>query len=198
MPVKNTLLLAVMLALAPPLARPQEAAEPLPVELPSSDVVPTQTLPVEPAPTDEAPADAPIVDAPTADTAAADSTPATAPVAPAVSVDSVELTLGMHVTADKRIAVPMTTFRPEDTISLCITTRVPVGRLRSGTIGVWWSYGEGETLQSVKSDLAEVFLEGEGRTVFTVENPRTWPPGLYHVEVFLDGEPMAKRDFTVR
>ena len=64
-----------------------------------------------------------------------------------------DLTLGMYVTQDRRIAVPMTTFRPEDTISLCIATVVPPGAARSGTIGIWGTYGESETLRSLKTDV---------------------------------------------
>lgn len=115
---------------------------------------------------------------------------------PAVTVT--DLTLGMYVTQDKRIAVPMTTFRPEDTISLCITTLVAQGAVHSGTLGVWWTFGEGETLRSLKSDVAEMLFDGEGRVVFTIENPRTWPVGLYHVEVFLDGASVGRKDFTIQ
>ena len=124
--------------------------------------------------------------------------PAVAPTDTAPDVAVTDLTLGMYVTQDKRIAVPMTIFRPEDTISLCITTVVAPGAARSATIGIWWTYGEGETLRSLKTDVAEMFFDGEGRSVFTIENPRTWPVGLYHVEVFLDGVSVGRRDFTIQ
>jgi len=29
-------------------------------------------------------------------------------------------------------------------------------------------------------------------------NPRTWPAGLYHVEVFLDGVSVGRKDFTIQ
>jgi hypothetical protein len=60
----------------------------------------------------------------------------TAPADPTTDIAVTDLVLGMYVTKDKRIAVPMTTFRSEDTISLCITTLVAPGAARSGTIGV--------------------------------------------------------------
>lgn len=123
---------------------------------------------------------------------------ATEPANTTADVTVSDLTLGMYVTQDKRIAVPMTTFRPEDTISLCITTVVAPGAVRAGTLGVWWTYGEGETLRSLKSDVAEMLFNGEGRVVFTIENPRTWPAGLYHVEVFLDGVSVGRKDFTIQ
>jgi hypothetical protein len=43
-----------------------------------------------------------------------------------------------------------------------------------------------------------MFFDGGGRTIFTIANPGAWAAGLYHVEVFLDGASVGRKDFTIQ
>lgn len=107
-----------------------------------------------------------------------------------------DVKLGSHVASDFSVPVPKTLFRPVDRIHAVISTLAKSPA--SATLGVSWTYGEGDELQSVYDDSREISFQGVAYYDFEISNPEPWPEGVYHVEVFLNGAAVAKRDFTVR
>lgn len=120
----------------------------------------------------------------------------TAPRESTVSV--VDVKLGSHITDSFVVPVPKTRFRPIDTIIVVIETAVQGGEAVPGTLGVAWTYGTGAELQSVYDESREAVFTGIGKSAFEISKPDGWPLGIYHAEIFLDGEPVRTLSFTVR
>lgn len=113
-------------------------------------------------------------------------------------VSVVDVRLGSHVSSNFVIPVPKTIFRPDESIHLAIHTRLQVGAEVGATLGVLWTYGEGEDLQAVSDDSKELFFDGDGITVFEISKPDNWPEGKYNAEIFIDGESVKNVSFIVR
>ncbi|SFK72185.1 hypothetical protein [Lysobacter sp. cf310] len=124
--------------------------------------------------------------------------PAPRSEAAASTVSVVGASLGSHVDHQLRTPVPKTLFKPTDSIHLSIATRVSGPDPVVGTLGVLWTYGEGEDRQAVNDDSREILFEGQGYTVFEISKPNDWPEGRYQVEVFLNGVSVHRAAFKVR
>jgi len=122
--------------------------------------------------------------APPSDTGAA------APAASEFSVRSVDL--GKHIGSDKRISSPTTSFGPRDTIYVSVTTE---GSAPSKTIGVKWSYQDGQVIKEAKETIAP---SGSAATEFHLAKASAWPAGKYTVEVTVDGSPAGSKEFEVK
>jgi hypothetical protein len=97
--------------------------------------------------------------------------------------------LGRSLNPDNSVANHTTQFKPLDTMYVSILTPER-GR---GTIGVRWTY-HGRLISDPSRD---VVYRGPASTEFHIQNSSGFPPGDYSVEVFLDGQPVGKRDFRV-
>jgi hypothetical protein len=106
------------------------------------------------------------------------------------SVRSVDL--GKHIGSDKRISSPTTSFGPRDTIYLSVTTE---GSAPSKTIGVKWSYQDGQVIREAKETIAPT---GAAATEFHLAKASAWPAGKYTVEVTVDGSPAGSKEFEVK
>lgn len=145
-----------------------------------NDTATTQTPPAQPAPT-TAPATPP------------SATPAPAPMpAPSASAISVTgLDLGNAVGADNRVGAPMSTFARTDTIYAAVST---TGAAPSSTIAAKWTYQDGQVVGEESKTVAPT---GTDVTTFSVSKPDGWPAGKYKVEITIDGQPAATREFDV-
>ena len=102
-------------------------------------------------------------------------------------VDTIQL--GRSLNPDNSVANHTTQFQPLDTMYVSILT-TERGR---GTLGVRWTYRG----RVVSEPSKEVVYRGPAATEFHIQNSSGFPPGEYSVEVFLDGQPVGKRDFRV-
>jgi hypothetical protein len=129
--------------------------------------------------------------APVPPAATAEPTPPPVPPAPApVSVATIEL--GRQVGADKRVSQPMTTFSPQDTIYVSVSTE---GASESATLTARWTF---ETGQLVTEGSETIAPTGPASTEFHVEKPTGWPAGKYKVEILLNGSPAGTKEFEVK
>lgn len=122
--------------------------------------------------------------------APAGDTGAAAPAASEFSVRSVDL--GKQVGSDKRISNPTTSFGPRDTIYVSVATE---GSAPSKTIGVKWSYQDGQVIKEAKETIAP---SGAAATEFHLAKASAWPAGKYTVEVTVDGSPAGTKEFEVK
>ena len=123
-------------------------------------------------------------------------TPAPMPAAAATaSVTGVDL--GNAVGADMRVAAPMGTFSPKDTIhaSVLTATSDPAASV-AGKLGAKWTHVDSN--QTVHEESKDLTFAGDGVTDFQISKPDGWPTGKYKVEIMLDGNVVQTREFEVR
>lgn len=126
----------------------------------------------------------------------ATTTPAPMPAATATaSVTGVDL--GNAVGADMRVAAPMGTFSPKDTIhaSVLTATSDPAASV-AGKLGAKWTHVDSN--QTVHEESKDLTFAGDGVTDFQISKPDGWPTGKYKVEIMLDGNVVQTREFEVR
>jgi hypothetical protein len=122
----------------------------------------------------------------------APTTTETTPAAPAgVTVSSIDL--GKAVGADHKISEPATTFGPQDTVYVAVST---TGTAASSAIKARWTYGDNAKL--VKEDTVTIQPTGNDVTDLSVSNPKGWPAGKYKVEITVDGTSAGTKDFEVQ
>ena len=133
--------------------------------------------------------------APVATTPPPATTPAPAPMPATASVTRVDL--GNAVGADMKIATPMTTFGPKDTIYVSIGTSTsdPAASV-PGKLAVKWTHIDSN--QTINEESRDATLTGMGSTEFHIAKPSGWPTGKYNVDVALDGNVVQSREFEVK
>lgn len=104
--------------------------------------------------------------------------------------------LGSHVQTDLLVPVPKTIFKSTESVHVSIMTQAY--KPTQGTLGVLWTYGEGQNLQAVHDESREIIFDGSGVTVFKVSKPDGWPVGRYSAEIFLNGVSTLILTYTVR
>jgi hypothetical protein len=116
-------------------------------------------------------------------------------VAATASVTGVDL--GNAVGADMRVAAPMGTFAPKDTIYAAVMTATsdPAASV-AGKLGAKWTHVDSN--QVVHEESKDITFAGDGVTDFQISNPDGWPTGKYKVEIMLDGNVVQTREFEVR
>jgi hypothetical protein len=120
--------------------------------------------------------------------------PQVAAASPALRTDVkvTEISLGRAVDASRRVAEPLDTFAPGDTIYASIVTE---GSARYGVLKARWTYQDSEVLSEASLEIAPT---GTTATEFHVSRPEGLRPGNYQVEIFFDGAPAGKRAFSVK
>ena len=144
----------------------------------------TQTLPGQPAPSTQ-----PATPPPSTQPSMPASQPLGTPGTTAVSVTGLDL--GNAVGADNRVANPQASFARTDTIYAAVTTS---GAAPSSTIAARWTFQDG---QVVGEESKTVAPNGSDVTTFSVSKPDGWPAGKYKVEIMVDGQTAATREFDV-
>ncbi len=123
--------------------------------------------------------------------------PAATPAAPppameaaaAVAFTSVEL--GSTVDAGNKILASGTSFAPTDTIYASVDT----SGSGTATLAAKWTYQDGQT---VHEDSKSLNASGPETTAFMISKPSGLPAGNYKVEISLDGNQVASKDFSVK
>ena len=106
---------------------------------------------------------------------------------PALHVSTLQL--GRSLNVDHTVATHTTRFKSDDDIYASVVT----DRTGSSTILARWSYAGHVVSETEK----RVSLKGEGATEFRFQSGDGFPQGDYKVEIFVDGQPVAARDFRV-
>jgi hypothetical protein len=109
-------------------------------------------------------------------------------VAP-VSFNALEL--GSTVDANHRIMAVGTSFAPKDTVYASVET----GGSGNATLAAKWSYQDGTV---VHEDSKVLDAKGPETTAFMISKPSGFPAGDYKVEIALNGNAMASKDFSVK
>jgi hypothetical protein len=99
------------------------------------------------------------------------------------------LQLGSRLNGDNTIATHTTRFKPDDRIFAAALT----DQTGSSTITARWSYNG----QMVSEEARKVSYKGPGVTAFEFKSASAFPVGDYKVEILVDGQPGASRDFRV-
>ncbi len=107
----------------------------------------------------------------------------------AASVSSVEL--GSSVDPNNKILASGTSFAPKDTIYASVET---VGDGHATLAAKWVYNGD----QIVHEDSKVLDTMGPQTTAFMISNPDGFPAGEYKLELSLDGQPVASKDFSVK
>ena len=144
---------------------------------------------------DESTTPAPSATPPAAATAPAAPAPSsTAPMAmsnaPAgVMFSSVEL--GSTVDANNKILASGTSFAPKDSIYASVDT----SGSGNATLAAKWTYQDG---QVVHEDSKTLNAAGPETTAFMISKPDGFPAGNYKVDISLNGNQVASKDFSVK
>ena len=100
--------------------------------------------------------------------------------------------MGKKIGADKRVASPVTTFGPKDTIYASVAT---TGSAPSKTLTAKWTFQDGQTVKEGSETIAPT---GPAVTEFHIAKPSGWPVGKYKVEISADGAPVSTKEFEVK
>jgi len=145
----------------------------------------------------ESTAPAPSATPPPAATAPAPAAPASSSTAPmamnnapaGVTFSSVEL--GSTVDANNKILASGTSFAPKDSIYASIDT----SGSGNAALAVKWTYQDG---QVVHEDSKTLNATGPETTAFMISKPGGFPAGNYKVDISLNGNQVASKDFSVK
>jgi hypothetical protein len=99
------------------------------------------------------------------------------------------LQLGSRLNGDNTISTHTTRFKPDDQIYAAVLT----DDTGSSTIAAKWTYNG----QMVSQDERRVTFKGAGATAFEFKSASGFPVGDYKVEIFVDGQSVASREFRV-
>ena len=115
---------------------------------------------------------------------------ATTPAPPTFKVTGIEL--GKALSADKKIAAPMTTFGTRDTIFAVIASE---GASKSTKVATRWTFQDTLVVAQDSQDLAPT---GPAWTEFHITKPTRWPKGRYAVEVTVDSVAAGRKEFEIK
>ncbi len=120
--------------------------------------------------------------------------PRVAAASPALRTDVkvTEISVGRAVDTRRRVAEPLETFAPGDTVYASVVTE---GTARPGVLKARWTYEDSEVLSEASLEIAPA---GTTATEFHVSRPEGLRPGNYQVEIFFDGASAGKRAFSVK
>jgi hypothetical protein len=129
------------------------------------------------------------------DAAPADtSTPAAAAPAPATAAafSVVDIDMGRHIDADKKISDKTDDFAPNDTIYASVHTS---GAATNQTVVGRWTFQDGQTVDERSQSISPT---GDAYTEFHIVKPSGWPKGKYTLHVLVNGAEVRTKDVTVK
>jgi hypothetical protein len=117
-------------------------------------------------------------------------TPPPPPPPPPFKVTGMDL--GKAKGIDNKVAAPMSSFGPKDTIYLSV---VSDGVAPAVALKAKWTYGAKNI--PVKEESVSVASLGPHATAFPLTKPSGLPTGTYRVELFVDDKSAGVKEFTV-
>jgi hypothetical protein len=106
---------------------------------------------------------------------------------PPLHVDTLQL--GSKLNGDNTIATHTTRFKPDDRIFAAVLTDAT----GSSTITVHWNYNG----MMVSEESRKVAYKGAGATAFEFKSASGFPVGDYKVDILVDDQSVASREFRV-
>jgi hypothetical protein len=106
---------------------------------------------------------------------------------PTLRVTSIQL--GRSLNADGTVGSFTATFKPTETVYVSVLT----AGAGEATLSVRWMYA-GRIISEPKKQLS---AKDVAATEFNLQSATGFPPGQYTVEVFMDGQSVETRKFTV-
>jgi len=101
------------------------------------------------------------------------------------AVQLVDVQLGSAVRGDNTVQTATETFSPNDTVHASVKTE----GAGTATIEAKWTYSDGKTEKTVKTDSRTINPTGPAITEFSIQKPGGWPAGNYKVEISISGNP---------
>ncbi len=149
------------------------------------------TPPPAPAPAPAAPAPAP---APATPPPAATHAPqaAATEAAPTYVVQVTSVTLANAVDAGGRVAAPLTTFTPKDTIYGVVAANA--GK-PNASITARWTYQGGQLVSEQVQTLKDL---GPNISEFHISKPDGFPAGPYALDILVEGKSVSTTNFSVK
>ena len=99
------------------------------------------------------------------------------------------LQLGSKLNGDNTVATHTTRFKPDDHVYAAVLTEAT----GSSTITARWTYNG----MMVSEESRTVAYKGAGATAFEFKSAGAFPVGDYKVDILVDGQPAASREFRV-
>ena len=103
-----------------------------------------------------------------------------------------DVDMGRHIDADRKITDKTDDFAPSDTIYASVHTS---GTATSGLVVGRWTFQDGSVVDE-KTDT--VTTNGDARSAFFVVKPSGLQPGKYTLHVLIDGKEVRSKDVTVK
>lgn len=99
------------------------------------------------------------------------------------------LQVGRSLNSDHTVATHTTRFKPDESVYASVLT----DQTGASTIVARWSYAGRVVSETERS----VSYKGDGATDFHFQSAEGFPPGDYKVEIIMDGESVASREFRI-
>jgi hypothetical protein len=99
------------------------------------------------------------------------------------------LQVGSKLNGDNTVATHTTRFKPDDHVYAAVLTEAT----GASTITARWSYNG----MMVSEESRKVAYKGAGATAFEFKSASAFPVGDYKVDILVDGQPAASREFRV-
>jgi len=127
------------------------------------------------------------------DAAPADTTTTMAPGAGApATLSVVDIDMGRHIDADKKISDKTDDFAPSDTIYASVHSS---GTAANQMVVARWTFQDGQTVDEHSQTISPT---GDAYTEFHIVKPSGWPKGKYTLHVLVNGNEARTKDVTVK
>jgi hypothetical protein len=123
--------------------------------------------------------------------ASIDSAAGVAENASRAALSVIDVDMGRHIDAEKKISDKTDTFTPSDTIYASVHTS---GTQANSAVVARWTFQDGT---QVDEQTANVTTSGDARTAFFIVKPSGFPKGKYTLRILVDGREVRSKDVTV-
>jgi len=121
-----------------------------------------------------------------------DSAAGSAGTAVRTALSVIDVDMGRHVDAERKISDKTDDFAPTDTIYASVHTS---GTATNGAVVGRWTYQDGTVIDE---RTGMVTTSGDARTTFFIAKPGGFAPGKYTLHVLIDGKEVRTKDVTVK
>jgi hypothetical protein len=121
-----------------------------------------------------------------------DSAAGVAESAVGTALSVIDIDMGRHIDADKKISDKTDDFVPRDTIYASVHTS---GTANASPVRVHWMYQDGTT---VDEKTTNVTTSGDAYTAFYITKPTGLAKGKYTLHLYVDGKEVRTKDVTVK
>ncbi len=102
--------------------------------------------------------------------------------------------LGNKIDEAKKVAAPLASFGPKDTIYAVVET----DGSGEAAITAKWTFHKGEKIGKIEEVTQKIKGDGPAYNEFHISKPDGWPVGDYKVEILFNNTPVSTQSFTVK